>query len=55
MLAFQISFDEDMLDRNEMDWLWALGYFSEARVRVRQLEISLFLECRGLVQVSYVD
>lgn len=37
-----------------MNWLWALGYFSVtfSGARVRQLEISLFLECWG--SLSYL-
>ena len=29
MFPSQICFDEDMLDRKIIDWLWALGYFSD--------------------------
>lgn len=44
MFLFQINFDDDILDMNQMNWSWTLGYFSDTWGRG---ETSSFLECRG--------
>lgn len=56
MFLFQISFDEDVLDGNQMNWLWALGCFSDTWGEGETArDILIFGMPGGLVQFSYAD